>query len=167
MKARPPLCLYNRPSHVGEAFEPFPLLSRPSLSFQNHVMKYFCLLLLFAGACLAKAVEPLRPGIYTGVWMGSPYGIRTSGGVEIGIGTNQFASLSYSEIDAITGSPRVRYLPAQLVGRRVLRQRGSRTPALRAVRQGALESFRGWFRIGGRTVIFYADYSAPLPPEAD
>ena len=130
-------------------------------------MKYFYLLLLLAGSGLATAADPLRPGIYTGVWMGSPFGVRTSGDVGIGIGTNRLTSLSYATVDPITGSHIARYISARFVSERVLRQNGRHAPALRAVRQGGEDSIRGWFRMDGRRVIFYASYSHPLPPEVD
>ena len=130
-------------------------------------MKYFCLLLLLAGACLATAAEPLRPGIYSGTWMGSPDGIRTSEGVSIAISTNRVNTFSFITIDPITGSQVLRCIPVRFVNARVLRERSSRTSAFRAVRQGSENSIRGWFRFSGRRILFYADYSSPLPPEEE
>jgi hypothetical protein len=130
-------------------------------------MKYFALFFLLVGVCAGTAVTPLSPGIYTGLWMGSPGGFRRSDDVRLTIDSNQWVLVSYSQTDPITGSPVIRYFPARFVSERVLRQRGNRAPVFRAVQQGGENSVRGWFRIGGRRVIFYAHYRGPLPPEQE
>jgi hypothetical protein len=99
--------------------------------------------------------------------MGSPGGFRTSHRVGLTIDSNQWVSVSYLQTDPITGTIFAKYIAARFVSPRVLRQRSSRTPAFRAVQQGEKNSVRGWFHMGGRRVFFYADYSAPLPPEEE
>ena len=138
-------------------------IARRGFFLKNQTMKYICLLLLLSGALISRAVAPLEAGSYFGQWMGAPQGYVTGDSMRLVINTNREVELFYTERDPITGSTILKNVPARLIEQRIMRGRGN--ASMRGYSQWHGQSVRGWFRIQGRKVNFFAHLDSPSAAE--